>query len=79
VIEPLRFSLVVGCDAAHAFETRTTRVEIEHRGWDRLGAEPGSQWRDANVGGWNGVLPVFARACDDRLIAAEADYTRGSP
>jgi hypothetical protein len=38
-----------------------TRVEIEHRGWERLGAR-GSGWRDANQGGWNGVLPHFQRA-----------------
>lgn len=150
MIEPLRLSLVVGCDAAHAFETWTTRasswwprehtasqeralevvfeprvggrifertasgeefdwgeitvwepphrvgylwhisgdrsagtdvqigfmrvtdsstrVDIEHGGWDRLGAERGSQLRDVNVGGWNGVLPVFARACGDPLV-----------
>ena len=29
-----------------------TRVEIEHRGWERLGAEPGRDWRDRNFGGW---------------------------
>jgi len=46
----------------------STRVDIEHDGWDRLGAERGSQLRDVNVGGWNGVLPVFARACGDPLV-----------
>lgn len=39
-----------------------TRVEIEHRGWERL-AERGPSWRDANQGGWNGVLPHFIAAC----------------
>lgn len=39
-----------------------TRVEIEHRGWERL-AERGQPWREANVGGWNGVLPAFIAAC----------------
>ena len=39
----------------------TTRVEIEHRGWERLGAR-GPDWRDANRGGWGGVLPHFERA-----------------
>ena len=39
-----------------------TRVEIEHRGWERLGtAGPG--WRDVNQGGWKGVLPEYVAAC----------------
>ena len=36
----------------------TTRVEIEHGGWDRLGAI-GQAWRDANRAGWDGVLPSY--------------------
>jgi len=40
----------------------TTRVEIEHRGWERLGAR-GPGWRDENMGGWNGVVPVYVAAC----------------
>jgi hypothetical protein len=39
-----------------------TRIDIEHRGWERLGAR-GPGWRDANLGGWNGVLSHFATAC----------------
>jgi uncharacterized protein YndB with AHSA1/START domain len=35
-----------------------TRVEIEHGGWDRLGAI-GQEWRDANRAGWDGVLPAY--------------------
>ncbi len=35
-----------------------TRIDIEHRGWERLGAR-GPGWRDANKSGWNGVLPHF--------------------
>ncbi|MEO3854580.1 SRPBCC family protein [Acrocarpospora sp. B8E8] len=42
----------------------TTRVEIEHRGWERLGTR-GPQWRDANRAGWGGLLPHFAAACAD--------------
>ena len=38
-----------------------TRVEIEHGGWDRLG-ELGAPWRDANVAGWDGVLPSYQKA-----------------
>jgi hypothetical protein len=40
----------------------TTRVEIEHRGWERLGAG-GPARRDANRSGWAAVLPPFATAC----------------
>jgi hypothetical protein len=40
----------------------TTQVEIEHRGWERLGAR-GPSWRDENLGGWNGVLPFYRAAC----------------
>lgn len=36
-----------------------TRVEIEHRGWDRLGAD-GPDWRERNRGGWETLLPHFA-------------------
>ena len=39
-----------------------TRVEIEHRGWERLGAR-GPGWRDANRSGWNGVLPDYVAVC----------------
>ena len=38
-----------------------TRVEIEHRGWDRLGAE-GRQWREQNRAGWRTLLPHFQAA-----------------
>ena len=39
-----------------------TRIDIEHRGWERLGAR-GPGWRDANRSGWDGVLPHFVGAC----------------
>jgi hypothetical protein len=38
-----------------------TRVEIEHRGWERLGADAGV-WRDRNRAGWETLLPHFAAA-----------------
>ena len=38
-----------------------TRVEIEHRGWERLGAE-GQSWRDRNRGGWDTLLPHYVGA-----------------
>jgi hypothetical protein len=38
-----------------------TRVEIEHRGWERLGARA-EGWRDRNRLGWSTLLPHFAAA-----------------
>jgi uncharacterized protein YndB with AHSA1/START domain len=40
----------------------TARMEITHTGWERLGAEAES-WRDANRGGWEGLLPHFTTFC----------------
>jgi uncharacterized protein YndB with AHSA1/START domain len=39
----------------------STLVEIEHRGWERLGAD-GASWRDRNHGGWATLLPNFVAA-----------------
>ena len=39
-----------------------TDVRIVHDGWDRLGSD-GQTWRDANRGGWDGLLPHFVSAC----------------
>lgn len=36
----------------------TTRLEIVHAGWERLGAGA-QEWRDANFGGWSGLIPHF--------------------
>ena len=38
-----------------------TRVEIEHRGWERLGTTADA-WRDRNQIGWQTLLPHFAAA-----------------
>ncbi len=38
-----------------------TRIEIEHTGWERLGAK-GPDLRARNLGGWRGVLPPFVAA-----------------
>ena len=35
-----------------------TRVDIEHRGWERLGTR-GPGRRDANQAGWSGLLPHY--------------------
>ena len=47
-------------------DNATTRVEIEHSGWDVLG-ERAAQWRERNVAGWRSLLPSYQRA-----IASEA-------
>ena len=41
----------------------TSRIRIEHTGWERLGAD-GPDWRDANRGGWGGLLPHFRAAAE---------------
>lgn len=38
-----------------------TSIEIEHRGWERLGAN-GRDWRDRNRGGWATLLPHYVVA-----------------
>ena len=45
--------------AAHG--SAATRVEIEHRGWQRLGAA-GEERRAQNRGGWEALLPHFLAA-----------------
>lgn len=45
-------------------DTATT-VQIEHRSWERLGAE-GEPWRDRNRGGWTTLLPHFVAAATSR-------------
>lgn len=39
----------------------STRVEIEHRGWERL-RTAGEDWRDRNRGGWATLLPHYVEA-----------------
>ena len=38
-----------------------TRVDIEHRGWERLGAD-GPEWRERNQGGWSTLVPHYTMA-----------------
>lgn len=40
-----------------------TRVEIEHRGWERLGADA-DVWRTRNHGGWTTLFPHYLAAVD---------------
>jgi hypothetical protein len=39
----------------------TTRLEIVHSGWERLGAE-GAAWRESNTAGWSALIPAFVAA-----------------
>jgi hypothetical protein len=41
----------------------TTRIEIEHRGWEQLGAAA-EEWRDRNRAGWDTLLPHFVAQID---------------
>jgi hypothetical protein len=50
----------------------TTRVEIEHSGWERLGGE-GESWRDRNHGGWSTLLPHYLTATEFAANGARAD------
>lgn len=45
----------------HSIGEASTRVEIEHRGWDRLGAEA-ETWRDRNHSAWGSLLPRYQGA-----------------
>ena len=38
-----------------------TRVEIEHRGWERLGTDA-DPWRERNQTGWSTLLPHYVKA-----------------
>jgi len=40
-----------------------TRIEIEHRGWHRLGAG-GPEWRERNHAGWQTLLPHYVHATE---------------
>jgi hypothetical protein len=76
-MEPLELVFDVACSPQHAFDTwaleitfsgseRGTTVRIVHSGWERLGAE-GSDLRDRNRAGWDGLLPRFVEACEGAL------------
>jgi uncharacterized protein YndB with AHSA1/START domain len=49
-------------DIAFIDEGDRTRVEIEHSGWDRLGAK-GAHLRERNQAGWAGLPPHYVAAC----------------
>jgi Activator of Hsp90 ATPase homolog 1-like protein len=42
----------------------STRVEIEHRGWERLADGPA--WRERNIVGWGSLMPHYLEAIERR-------------
>jgi uncharacterized protein YndB with AHSA1/START domain len=44
-----------------SIDERTTRVQIEHRGWDRLGTDA-EAWRDRNYAAWATLVPRYRDA-----------------
>ena len=38
------------------------RVDLVHSGWDALG-DVGVEFRTANFGGWDALIPNFVEAC----------------
>ena len=67
----LAYLWYLGRDRAEATEveirflaqgTEATRVEIEHRGWERLSPQTARPWRDRNQANWQTLLPHFIEA-----------------
>lgn len=44
-------------------EGNGTRVDLEHRGWERLGPEGGPRAREEYHSGWDPVLERYVEAC----------------
>ena len=67
------FSWHPGRDASTAQEVELrfedlgtgTRIELEHRGWEALGARA-EETREAYQSGWPGVLSAYARRCSTK-------------
>jgi Activator of Hsp90 ATPase homolog 1-like protein len=53
-----------------ALGATATRVEIEHRGWERLG-DAGEKRRATNLVGWEAVLPHFRAAIEKEKADGE--------
>jgi len=73
----LAYLWYLGRDRSHATEVEirflaqgadATRIEIEHRGWERLGSGSGP-WRDRNEAGWQSLLPHFTAAIGHEEMA----------
>jgi uncharacterized protein YndB with AHSA1/START domain len=44
-----------------------TRVDLEHRNFERMGREPGEKLRNSVDNGWPAVLAQYATACGGKL------------
>ena len=55
-----------------------TEVQIDHRGWERLGAR-GEPWRERNRRGWETLVPWYVEFCqgEQRWLKAHPS-ARGS-
>ena len=42
-----------------------TRVEVEHRNFERMGSAPGQKMRNEVDGGWPGLMDLFAKAIEE--------------
>jgi uncharacterized protein YndB with AHSA1/START domain len=51
----------------------TTRVELEHRGWDAF--DDGTTRRERNQGQWHRLIPAYARACGEHQPAPSTQAT----
>ena len=60
-----------------AVEPDHTRVELEHRGWERLG-DLAAQARSSYEGGWPGVLDAFAGTAMARALACAGDLDQAA-
>jgi hypothetical protein len=47
------------------------RVEIEHRGWERLGSAAG-EWRERNQAGWQTLLPHYLAEIENSPVIKKA-------
>jgi uncharacterized protein YndB with AHSA1/START domain len=74
----LRYRWTIATDPSNATDVdivfrelsdASTRIDIEHGGWDRLGPI-GESWRATNQGGWDGVMPSYVAACGERPTQA---------
>jgi uncharacterized protein YndB with AHSA1/START domain len=50
-----------------------TRVEIEHRGWERLG-DDADLWRTRNQAGWSTLLPHYAKAVENARTEQRGEH-----
>jgi uncharacterized protein YndB with AHSA1/START domain len=71
----LRADAADATEVAITFQPRDgerTLVQIEHRGWERLGAKAAAR-RERNLAGWDSLLPHYVEATTD------PDILRGLP